>query len=127
MFLFTMQIYNKKWKHKKQLHKYVMGYVYLIYDKNNNSYKIGVTKGDPNKRLKKLQTGNSCELEIKNLFCCDYPYRLESMLHNHYQDSNELNEWFALRHPEEFLDKCIEFSNIIDELKDNPYFKKGLK
>ena len=44
-----------------------MGCVYLIYDKNNNSYKIGVTKGDPNKRLKKLQTGNSCELEIKNL------------------------------------------------------------
>ena len=71
MFLFTMQIYNKKWKHKKQFHKYVMGYVYLIYDKNNNSYKIGVTKGDTNKRLKKLQTGNSCELEIKNLFCCD--------------------------------------------------------
>ena len=45
-----------------------MGYIYLIEDKNNNTYKIGVTKGDPKKRLKNLQTGNSSELEIKYLF-----------------------------------------------------------
>ena len=44
-----------------------MGYVYLIQDINNNTYKIGVTKGDPLIRLKKLQTGNSCKLEIKYL------------------------------------------------------------
>lgn len=30
-----------------------IGYVYLIEDSNNNTYKIGVTKGDPKKRLKK--------------------------------------------------------------------------
>ena len=41
------------------------GYVYLIADRNNNTYKIGVTKSDPIKRLKKLQTGNSSELELK--------------------------------------------------------------
>ena len=33
-----------------------MGIVYLIEDRNNNTYKIGVTKGDPVKRLKKLHT-----------------------------------------------------------------------
>ena len=72
-----------------------MGFVYLIYDRNNNSYKIGVTKGDPKTRLKKLQTGNTCELELINQFEYEYPYRLESMLHNHYKRFREkLQEGF---------------------------------
>jgi hypothetical protein len=104
-----------------------MGYVYLIADRNSNTYKIGVTKGDPKKRLKKLQTGNSFELEIKYLFEYEYPYRLESMLHTHYKPYNELNEWFTLEDPNEFLDKCLEFSDIIDSLKNNLFFSKGLK
>lgn len=104
-----------------------MGYVYLIEDSNNNSYKIGVTKGDPEKRLKKLQTGNSSKLEIKYLYKYKYPYRLESMLHRYYKPFHELNEWFSLENPNEFLNKCVEFNNIIDSLKDNPFFAKGLK
>ena len=32
-----------------------MGYVYLIQDINNNTYKIGVTKGDPQVRLKNFK------------------------------------------------------------------------
>ena len=103
-----------------------MGYVYLIEDSNNNCYKIGVTKGDPEKRLKKLQTGNPSKLEIKYLYKYDYPYRLESMLHRHYRSCNELNEWFSLENPNEFLNKCVELSNMIDALKDNPFFNKGL-
>ena len=104
-----------------------MGYIYLIEDSNNNTYKIGVTKGEPEKRLKKLQTGNSSKLEIKYLYKCEYPYRLESMLHNHYKQFNELNEWFSLENPNEFIDKCNELNNVINSLKDNPFFSKGLK
>lgn len=104
-----------------------MGYVYLIEDVNNNTYKIGVTKGDVGRRLKKLQTGNSTELRIKYQFQYDYPYRLESMLHTHYKEYCELNEWFGLANPKEFLDKCVEFADIIDSLKDNPYFNKRLR
>jgi hypothetical protein len=104
-----------------------MGYVYLIEDINNNTFKIGVTKGDVNKRLKKLQTGNSTELRVKFQFECEYPYRLESMLHNHYKETCELNEWFGLSNPNEFLDMCIKYSNIIDSLKDNPFFNKQLR
>lgn len=40
------------------------GYVYLICDPANNTYKIGVTRNLKSKRLKKLQTGNSTELHI---------------------------------------------------------------
>jgi hypothetical protein len=104
-----------------------MGYVYLIEDVNNNTFKIGVTKGDVNKRLKKLQTGNSTELRVKYQFQYEYPYRLESMLHTHYKEECEMNEWFGLSNPKEFLDKCVEFSDIIDSLKDNPYFNKRLR
>ena len=104
-----------------------MGFVYLIEDSNNNCYKIGVTKGDPKKRLNKLQTGNPSKLEIKYLYECEYPYRLETMLHTHYKSFNELNEWFSLENPNDFLNKCVELNNIIDSLKDNPFFSKDLK
>jgi hypothetical protein len=104
-----------------------MGYVYLIEDRNNNCFKIGVTKGDPEKRLKKLQTGNPSKLEIKYLYECEYPYRLESMLHTHYKSFNELNEWFSLENPNDFLNKCVELNNVIYSLKNNPFFAKDLK
>jgi hypothetical protein len=104
-----------------------MGYVYLIEDRNNNCFKIGVTKGDPEKRLKKLQTGNPSKLELKYLYECEYPYRLESMLHTHYKSYNELNEWFSLENPNDFLNKCVELNNVINSLKDNPFFAKDLK
>jgi hypothetical protein len=104
-----------------------MGYVYLIEDRNNNCFKIGVTKGDPEKRLKKLQTGNPSKLELKYLYECEYPYRLESMLHTHYKSYNELNEWFSLENPNDFLNKCVELNNVIYSLKNNPFFAKNLK
>ena len=40
------------------------GIVYLIYDSSQNLYKIGVTRGTGEKRLKQLQTGNASELQI---------------------------------------------------------------
>lgn len=104
-----------------------MGYVYLIQDIDNDTYKIGVTKGDPQTRLKKLQTGNSCKLEIKYLYECKYPYRLETMLHNYYKEYQVINEWFGLPDINGFLDKCHEFDNIISILKDNPFFSKNLR
>ena len=70
-----------------------MGYVYLIEDSTNDVYKIGVTRSNSKRRLQKLQTGNSTPLQIKYLFETEYPFRLESMLHNKYQQYKVLNEW----------------------------------
>jgi hypothetical protein len=103
------------------------GFVYLIADINNGTYKIGVTKNTPEKRLKALQTGNSSQLILKETYECEFPYRLESMLHNHYKLVNEMNEWFYIENPQEFLHLCKEFDNIILSLKDNPHFSKNLK
>lgn len=106
-----------------------MGYVYLIQDINNDTYKIGVTKGDPKTRLKKLQTGNSTELILRHVFKTKYPFRLETMLHNRYSYLKEMNEWYALPFDvvKNWGDICNEMNNIILVMMDNPFFNKNLK
>ena len=105
-----------------------MGYVYLIKDLYNNTYKIGVAK-DVTRRMKSLQTGNVSPLKLIWDFKTDYPYRLEGMLHKTLQEYREHNEWFGL--PEAIIDDfpnmCERINNIIISLKDNPYFSKNLK
>lgn len=104
-----------------------MPFVYLIGEINNdNTFKIGVTKHkDISKRIAELQTGNSQELYIKNYFETKYPYKLEKMLHRHYQNKNILNEWFELSNEDvkDFNNICLKYNDILNSLKDNPFFK----
>jgi hypothetical protein len=47
----------------------IMGYVYLLLQidfDGNESYKIGITKNDPNKRVKQLQTFSQIDIFIIN-------------------------------------------------------------
>lgn len=106
-----------------------MGFVYLIYDENNDLYKIGVTRKNDNKRIKILQTGNPTELRILYIYECEYPFRLETMLHNKYKNNNVMNEWFALKDKEviEFIKECDKLNDQINILKSNPFFAKNLK
>lgn len=106
-----------------------MGYVYLIEDENNLTYKIGVTRSVNSNRIKKLQTGNSTKLKLKYLYKTEYPFRLETMLHQRFKQYNILNEWFELPKNivEDFENYCNELNGIIISLKDNPFFAKTLK
>ena len=46
-----------------------MAFVYLIEDQGSDNYfKIGVTRGDMEKRLKKLQTGNGNEIRMHRFY-----------------------------------------------------------
>ena len=93
-----------------------MPFVYLIGEMDNeNNYKIGVTN--------ELQTGNSQPLYVKSYFETKYPYKLEKMLHRHYQDKHILNEWFYLDKidVEKFNETCEKYNNILLSLKDNPF------
>ena len=103
-----------------------MGYVYLIGEIGNEGrYKIGSTRAkDANTRLKQLQTGNSAELYIKETYETDYPFKLEKMLHNRFKTSNLIGEWFELSEADtgQFKTICENFTNIIESLKDNPFF-----
>lgn len=105
------------------------GLVYLICDVDKNLYKIGVTTGSIEKRMKKLQTGNGTELLLVNYYECDYPFKIEKMMHNHFHNKKTLNEWFALSDEEalSFIQICEEKNNIINCLMDNPFFVKTLK
>ena len=105
-----------------------MGYIYLIKDSSNETFKIGRIK-DINKRIKTLQTGNCTELELIFSFKTDYAARLESMLHRRFEHYRLYNEWFRL--PEDIVRHfhfyCQELNDIIVSLKDNHYFSKNLK
>ena len=104
-------------------------YVYLICDPANDTYKIGVTRNLKSNRLRKLQTGNSTELFVIDIYETEYPFRMETMLHSKYQNKKELNEWFNLECSDvvHFKDTCKEIEKTIECLLDNPFFNKNLK
>lgn len=106
-----------------------MGYVYLICDPATDMFKIGVTRDIKSNRIKKLQTGNPAELFIRDIYKTEWPFRLESMLHNHFKGKHVLNEWFLLDIHDviSFQEICREFENTIKILADNPFFSKDLK
>ena len=101
-----------------------MGYVYLICDPSNDTFKIGVTKKlDIEDIVRKLQTGNSTELFIRSYYKCEYPFRLEKLLHTKFHNKREVGEWFSLDINDiiEFKNICDELSLVIESLKDNPF------
>ena len=106
-----------------------MSYVYLIRNCENDTYKIGVTKNDPQKRVKQLQTGCSSPLDLLHVFETNYPYRLEKMLHIQYTSQKECGEWYnlSLDQVNSFLDMCNNLQNTINSLLQNPFFSKDIR
>ena len=67
------------------------GYVYLIGSVDDKKrFKIGVTRGEVEKRLKKLQTGNPEQLYVRHKYKTSSPFKLEKMLHTVYHNSSQL-------------------------------------
>lgn len=101
------------------------GYIYLICDPSTDLFKIGLTTGSIENRLKKLQTGNGTEMHVVTYHQTKYPYKVEKMLHNRFFSKKELNEWFKLDSDDikNFNDACNEIEVIISSLSDNPFFK----
>ena len=92
-------------------------------------YKIGVTRNLVQDRLKKLQTGNASKLHMIHVIETEHPFRLETMLHNKFKDKQVNGEWFSLTNDDinTFKDTCSSFINLIDSMKNNPYFMKNIK
>ena len=90
------------------------GYVYLICNPVEDTYKIGRTK-DVKKRLKQLQTGCSAKLHVVNSHPTNYPVQLEQMLHVRYKNKRLINEWFKLDVSDVscFEEICERTDNII--------------
>ena len=101
------------------------GYVYLLCENGDNEmYKIGVTRSEVSKRIKKLQTGNGNPIHCVASFKSSRPYKLEKMLHSRFSLDREEGEWFLLskEQAEGFLPLCEKLEGIIISLKDNPFF-----
>lgn len=106
-----------------------MSYLYLICNPDENSYKIGITRKNVEKRLKSLQTACSAELHVIHTVETDYPFRLETLLHNHFKNKKLSGEWFALTSDDikNFKETCNKYLNIINIMKINPFFSKNIK
>lgn len=106
------------------------GYVYLLGDSSNDgAFKIGVTRGSVERRIKKLQTGNSNEIYLECAFKTKYPFLMEKMLHARHLVNKKRDEWFYLNKEEvsNFLNECKLVDKEIEDLKDNPFFRKKCK
>lgn len=107
-----------------------MAYVYLIGDAGqDNTFKIGMTRGPIEKRIKQLQTGNGEEIYIVNYYETDYPFFVERLLHNKLYPKQKRNEWFNLDIQDivKFKEYCREIEETAEVLKENPFSKNILK
>ena len=100
--------------------------VYLINQVNTNKYKIGVTKKSVNERLKQLQTGSSESLVTVKEFETNYGFRLETLLHRHYNCKKTIGEWFELTEQDVaiFLKTCETYEGNFKLLEEhNTYYQ----
>ena len=98
------------------------GYVYLLTD--GEFFKIGVTRGSIEKRIKKLQTGNADTIAIKQHYKTDIPFKLEKALHTMHANQRVNNEWFSLSLEDvaNFTDECQKLESKLKALAQcNPY------
>lgn len=106
------------------------GYVYVLGDfTKTNIYKIGVTRGNVEKRIKKLQTGNSGEIFLCVKYWTKYPFFIERRLHHKFSENRIMNEWFMLETEDVNQIKSIiqKEEELIETMKDNPFFVKQLR
>lgn len=107
-----------------------MAFVYLLGDYGqDNTFKIGMTRGSIEKRIKQLQTGNGEEIYIVNYYETEYPFFVERLLHTKFYPKQKRNEWFNLDVKDivTFKEVCDNIMEQAHALKDNPFSKKLLK
>ncbi len=65
---------------------------------------------------------------VSNIYC-EYPFRLETMLHNKFNHKRANGEWFYLEQEDisNFKTICEETIQMINVMKDNLFFSKDLK
>lgn len=105
------------------------GFVYLLADSGKDyTYKIGLTTGSVEKRVKELQTGNAGEIYVCRKFKTDYPQLLEQFLHRQYCKEHVRGEWFELNDEDVmvFEENCRRGLEVLESMTDNPFFKKKL-
>ena len=107
-----------------------MAFVYLLGDVGgDNVFKIGMTRGPIEKRIKQLQTGNGSEIYLVDYYETEYPFFVERLLHTKLYPKQKRNEWFNLEISDivDFKKYCKEIEITAISLIDNPFSKNILK
>lgn len=77
-----------------QLTQNQTGKIYIV--KGEKFYKIGLTRGSVESRLKSLQTGSPASLKLVHVIETKDPEKLERELHRVFAHKRVQGEWFAL-------------------------------
>jgi hypothetical protein len=103
-----------------------MGYVYLLLQTDidgHESHKIGISKNEPNLRIKQLQTGNPNNISLLKQYYSKNHFKVEQWLHRKYsnQTTEAKNEWRILTDEQvfSFIDDCKEADENIKFLLEN--------
>lgn len=97
-----------------------MKFVYLIQSLEDSYYKIGVSK-HPQKRIKELQTGNSSELRLVEMYQSEFANLIEKTLQRRYSHLHKEGEWFDMGISQEvsFISECKQIEETLKFLKKN--------
>lgn len=97
-----------------------MKYVYLIQSLENSHYKIGTSR-DPQKRVRELQTGNSSQLKLVEMYQSEYATKIERALQRRYSHIHKTGEWFDMSIINEtiFTSECKKIEEALIFLKKN--------
>ena len=95
-----------------------MKYIYLIKSLEDSYYKIGISK-HPNKRLSQLQTGNSAELKLIDVYPTELANQIEGTLHRRYSHIHKNGEWFdgTIEIEVSFINECKQIEETFNMLK----------
>lgn len=102
------------------MEKNKLKYVCLIQSLEDGYYKIGVSMC-PNRRLLTLQTGNSSELKLIEVYQSEHAHQIEKVLQRHYSYLKKEGEWFNLSINNEisFCQECFKIEENLVLLKKN--------
>jgi len=97
-----------------------MKYIYLIQSLENGYYKVGVSK-HPQRRIEQLQTGNSSELKLIEVYQSEQAHKVEKILQNRLLPFRKVGEWFDMPMASiaNFGRECQKIEEMIIFLKKN--------
>lgn len=107
-----------------------MGFVYLIMSTDSDGkkelYKIGITKGSIEKRIKSLSTGNPNIISLIHSYDSKNYKEIEKWLHSRFslKKTNSNNEWFYLSDDDvkNFRITCENIESTLILLKEQNSF-----
>jgi len=103
--------------------------IYLFRNKDENQYKIGITKKPVQERIAQLQTGNPNEIMFVESFETSHGYKMENALHNHFRmkRTSDSHEWFELSDEDVkmFYSTCERLESNLSFIREHNTYVSG--